>query len=112
MRIYKYIDYLKELLKSQNTSFKVNIGKLSPELNSIAIILMPSTNQYFYQGQRDINVQVQILVKSFDQEIALKISEQIADLFISEGLEVYSEPSFAYQDEQAYVYTTAYRKII
>lgn len=112
MRISSYLDEVYLMIKKEYKDYDVTLGKLSKSLRSIAIVLMPTGNRIFYQGHRDINLQYQILVKSINHRQALQISEKITNELITDGNEVYSEPSFLSQDEQACIYTTAYTKII
>lgn len=112
MRISSYLDSIYLMIKKEYTDYDVTLGLLSKSLKSIAIVLMPTGNKSFYQGDRDINLQYQILVKSINHRQALQISEKIASKLLLGGNEVYSEPSFLSEDEQGCIYTTAYRKII
>ena len=86
---------------------RVRLGKLGKENKSIALRVMPSNNLHFYEGQRDINLSYQVLVKSDSQLEALKEIENIAEYLITKGSEVYSEPSYLEEDEQGYTYTVA-----
>lgn len=90
----------------------INLGRLSIDVKSIALRVMPSGNVNYYQGKRSREVMFQILAKSNDQIQAIKALEQIADKLVELDCEVYTEPSYLQQDEQGYTYTASFRTFI
>lgn len=113
MTITEYIDFIATFLESNiNLYARIEIGRLTSDLKSIAIRIMPSGNTKHYDSTRARDISFQILTKSNNHSEAISALEDIAFKLQEIGVEVYSEPSYLYEDEQGYIYTSAYRDIL
>ena len=111
MTVVEFLNYVIEYINlSVRPYAPFSIGSLSSENKALAIRLMPiGRGQEYQSGDRDKLVQFQVLSKSNNQLQALSTLSQIAEKLEEKGIQTYVEPNFIQQDNQAYIYSAAFR---
>ena len=113
MTVTQYIDSIATFLEANLSLYApITIGRLTADRKSIAIRIMPSGNTKHYDSTRARDISYQILAKSNSHSEAITTLEDIAYKLEEIGAEVYSEPSYLQEDEQGFIYTSAYKDIL
>lgn len=109
--------YIDELLtyieKTVPLYTSISVGGTTLSEKSIAFRIMPvSPGNRFFNGQRERNIQFQIITKSDIQLQALNTLEDISDALESSNCLVITEPSYLYEENKIYYYNASFRSHI